>query len=245
MKHLLALIIIPISFNFVFAQNDTIALFHESANGRKSEFSGTYKSALSINLYQFVRGGLLFNYERMIASSGLAFSAGVGIGKFDPIGQFYVKEFIYYYRISDLFIEKTGSQMRPIYDFSIKYYFEKEMSGTYLCADFTSINNRINVDWYKSNNNVDYIYRKQSLNSLDYQSNEVKLLLGFVNNNRSKFYHDFNFGFGYRMIEYQKLTFRTTRASTNYENGLIEVDKVNKANQTPWFFIGWRIGKRF
>jgi hypothetical protein len=229
--------------NNLFAQNDSISLFREST-GKKNDFAGEYKNAMSINIYQFVRGGVLLNYERILGNSGFALTAGVGFCKFDALGQFRISKFAFYYDDDNYYLSRESGEIRPIFDVALKYYFAKEMSGAYMCTNFTNIRNTTNIE-FQENSNTQYNYLKKSPTALNYQSNELKLLLGFANDSRKQFYHDFNFGLGFRMIEYQQMSFRSIRSAIGSQQGLIEVDKVNKSNQTPWFFIGWRMGRRF
>ena len=213
----------------VSAQSDTVSLFHNSTSAASNKSTNLHKNAINWNLFQLTRGGILVNYERILGNSGFAITAGIGVSVFDPLGQFYVKKFAYYYKPDSYYSNERETTIRALYDIGAKYYFDKEMGGSYLGTGFTSIANTVGLSISKSK------YQ------LDYRSNEIKFLIGFENENDNQFYNDFNFGFGYRMINYENLVF------TNTTNPLqpIEVSKVNKTNQTPWLFMSWKVGLRF
>lgn len=222
------------------AQNDTLSVFRSPVKNNANSKAGTYKNALNFNLFQIIRGGALLSYERALASSGLAITAGVGINKFDAIGQVYFRELSYYYKL-DLDVEKEGTKIKPLIDVGLKYYTNQTMGGTYFEVAFTMIKNTVNLQAFNYN---EYYSIPAGINHLDYRSNELKLLVGFTNSNDKEFYHDFNFGIGYRFIQFEKFNVKQT-----YNNGnstfSYELTKEMATNQTPWFFFTWKMGRRF
>ncbi len=239
MKFLIPLFLSFFYYLQVSAQSDTVSLFHNSTSAASNKSTNLHKNAINWNLFQLTRGGILVNYERILGNSGFAITAGIGVSVFDPIGQFYVKKFAYYYKPDNYYSNERETTIRALYDIGAKYYFDKEMGGSYLGTGFTSIANTVGLSINNYDANSALI--NSSKYQLDYRSNEIKFLIGFENENDNQFYNDFNFGFGYRMINYENLVF------TNTTNPLqpIEVSKVNKTNQTPWLFMSWKVGLRF
>jgi hypothetical protein len=246
LKLLFSIAFIVLVGHFAHAQSDTVSIFHKSnspINGKSSGHFGTYKNVLSINFFQAVRGGLLVNYERMIGQSGLAFSLGTGICSFDPLGQFYVREFQYYYELNLRVINRESTELLPLFDFATKYYFEKEWGALHIDAGYTNIKNNVTLDFSYS---PDYYFNLNTkLKKLNYRNNEFKLLVGFTNDTKKKFYHDFSLGLGYRFIEYDYLEIEKLKISPNSSDYVNTLIKKTKTNQTPWLAMSWRMGIRF
>lgn len=226
MKFLIPLFLSFFYYLQVSAQSDTVSLFHNSTSAASNKSTNLHKNAINWNLFQLTRGGILVNYERILGNSGFAITAGIGVSVFDPLGQFYVKKFAYYYKPDNYYSNERETTIRALYDIGAKYYFDKEMGGSYLGTGFTSIANTVGLSISKSK------YQ------LDYRSNEIKFLIGFENENDNQFYNDFNFGFGYRMINYENLVFPDP-------NNPLQPIEVSKTNQTPWLFMSWKVGLRF
>jgi hypothetical protein len=226
----------------VFAQQDTMGVFHQAIASKSRNNGSFHKNALSTNLIQIVRGGALINYERIIGNSGLAINIGTGISKFDVLGQLYLRKIAHYYD-SGFHVEKKGSQIKPMFDAGLKYYLNDEMGGTYCMLSFASITNTVNIEPFYSYD-IDLVTQIKHNNSLNYRSNELKLLFGFTNDNSEVFYHDFCFGIGYRFIKYQSY-FETPLYSTSYSLTINQYSVEERKNQTFWFFMSWKFGSRF
>jgi hypothetical protein len=220
------------------AQNDSLTVFREPSKTNAKNNAIALKNAVNFNLMQLIRGGVLISYERALSSQGFAITAGAGINKFDAIGQVYWKEFSYYYKL-DTEVEREGTKIKPLLDFGLKFYTLKTLGGPYLQLSFTMIENSVKVQ--KNSDSQNYTLPENS-NFLDYRSNELKFLFGFTNSNDKVFYHDFNIGIGYRFIQYQKYKINETinQTGTSYQ-----LTKNSNSNQTPWFFITWKMGRRF
>ena len=223
------------------AQTDSLTMFHESMNLAGNARNDTYKNTLNFNLFQIVRGSALLSYERMVGKYGLALTAGIGICKFDALGQVYLRELTQYYMIG-ADVTKAGTKIKPLYELGLKYYTDQSMGGTYFMAAFTSINNTVNLQSFRGNVNT---YVPPNFNQLDYRSNEFKLLLGFSNKNDKKFYHDISAGLGYRFIAYQNFQLKDITAQNSNGQYLYELTKDSNTNQTIWIFVAWRMGIRF
>lgn len=246
MKALHLLILFFFICQLACAQSDTVSIFHQSPNPTNAQTSGhfgTFKNVLSLNLFQAVRGGLLVNYERLIGQKGLALVLGTGFCSFDPLGQFYVKEFQYYYERNLRVVHREKSELLPIFDFATKYYFTKSAGTVYLDAGFTRIKNSVTLDFQYSPEY--YANLDSKLKRLNYSSNELKFLFGFTNDNKKKFYHDFSLGFGYRFIEYDYLVPEKVKIYPNSSEFVYMLSKKTSTNQTPWLFMAWRMGVRF
>jgi hypothetical protein len=240
-KYFISLFCLVISISFVKAQSDTLSLFRTPSLNNKSIKTITYKNAINFNLMQIIRGGALLSYERSLANSGFALTAGVGINKFDAIGQVYFKELTYYYKL-DQDVTKVGTKIKPLLDFGLKYYTSQTIGGAYFEMAFTMIKNTVNIQEFDYNQ---FVTVTANQSKLDYQSNELKLLFGFTNSNDNKFYHDFNLGLGYRFIQYEKYVLNETHYQTGSGSYTYEFSKKKATNETPWFFLSWKMGRRF
>jgi hypothetical protein len=223
------------------AQTDSLTMFHEPMNLAGKARKDAYKNTVNFNLFQIVRGSALLSYERMVGNYGLSLTAGIGICKFDALGQVYLRELTQYY-MSGSDVTKVGTKIKPLYEVGVKYYTDQSMGGTYFMAAFTSINNTVNLKPFSGNTST---YVPPNFNQLDYRSNEFKLLLGFSNKNDKKFYHDINAGLGYRFIAYQNFQLKDITAQNSNGQYLYELFKYSNTNQTIWIFVAWRMGLRF
>ncbi len=242
MKFLLIIVLITtINLNSK-AQTDSLSMFHEpvSIGGKAGE--GSYKNTVNFNLLQIVRGSALLNYERLIGKYGLAITAGIGICKFDALGQVYLRELTQYYMIGSSNAIKVGTKIKPLYEIGVKYYTGELLGGSYFEAAFTSITNTVNLKSFNGNSTT---YVPPNFNQLDYRSNDFKLLFGFTNKNDKKFYHDINAGLGYRFITYQNYQLRDITSQNSNGKYLYELSKDQNTNQTIWIFLAWRMGLRF
>ena len=234
-------------FLFIFhtgamAQEDSLSVFRNSSSSAIKSKEGNYKNALSFNLLQILRGGALISYERSIGSSGFAITTGIGINKFDALGQLYLRELSYYYN-SGVEVVKQGTKIKPLFDFGFKYYTQQAMGGTYVQTAFTSISNTVNLEKFDNSN---YLNLPANSTQLDYRSNEFKFLFGATNKNDHKFYMDFNLGLGYRFIQYENYLAKEVINQTNYYyTAMYNLEKNKNTNQTLWFFMSWKFGKRF
>lgn len=240
MKFYITIVFILI-FNLVSqAQSDSLSIFHEQQNISSQAKIGTYKNALSYNLFQIFRGSGLISYERVLTKGGLSAIAGLGICTFDEFGQIYLKEFTDYYKSgagSDVI--KVGTKLRPLFEIGLKYYTSQFLGGGYVGADFISINNTVKIQ-------EGYGSYKLALNvrELDYRSNEFKIVVGIVNKNNKKFYFDYNIGFGYRFIQFENLALDDSYVTSG--NQLVYSYKiVERTNQTIWPFTALKMGIRF
>lgn len=223
-----------------FAQTDSLSIFHQSPNNASLSKDGVYKNAVNFNILQILRGSALISYERLLGTSGFALTAGAGICKFDALGQIYFRQLSYYYNL-DNYVTKSGTKIKPLYEIGLKYYYEQLMGGSYIAGAFTSIKNTVNLQPFGYQY---YVNTPSNINQLDYRSNELKLLIGFTNANNQRFYHDFSIGFGYRFIQYEYYYIKGTNNASGNSAYSYELDKGNKTNQTPWFFISWKMGLR-
>ncbi len=240
-KFLLSIILITtINLNLK-AQTDSLSMFHQPMSIAGNARTDTYKNSVHFNLFQIIRGSALLSYERLIGKYGLALTAGIGICKFDALGQVYLRELTQYYMIG-ADVTKVGTKIKPLYQIGMKYYIDQFMGGTYFEAAFTSINNTVNL---KSFNGANTTYVPPNFNQLDYRSNEFKLLVGYSNKNDKKFYHDISTGLGYRFIAYENYQLKSITAQNSNGQYLYELTKDSNTNQTIWIFVAWRMGLRF
>lgn len=223
------------------AQSDSLSLFHQSVKGKEQAKTGNYKNAISFNILQIIRGGALLSYERAIGNTGLAATAGIGICKFDALGQIYLRRLTQYYNSGEsVTVTKVGTKIKPLFDFGLKFYTDDIMGGSYFGLGFTSINNTVNLKYTYESYVLPVNFRQ-----LDYRSNDFKFMFGFSNRNDKKFYHDISIGAGYRFINYEYLTVKDTFYTSIYSTVSEDIIKEKNTNQTIWIFAAWKMGLRF
>lgn len=239
MKFLITIFFVFILKSNSLAQSDSLAMFHQPSLATEQSKVGIYKNAVNFNLLQIIRGSALLSYERLIGKSGFAATAGVGICKFDAIGQIYLRELTQYYNSGgSVEVTKLGTKIRPLFELGLKYYIDDINGGSYFGLDFTSINNTVNIRY-----NYQSYTLPVNLRQLDYRSNDFKCMFGFANSNDKKFYHDASIGVGYRFINYEHLAI--DNIVLNASNSSQALTKENSTNQTIWIFIAWKMGIRF
>jgi hypothetical protein len=234
-------IVFILIFNFAIkAQSDSLSVFHEQLNIEALSKIGTYKNALSYNLFQIVRGSALISYERVLTKGGLSVIAGLGICTYDALGQTYFKELPNYYSSgAGSNVLKLGTKLRPLFEIGLKYYTSQFLGGTYVGAELISINNTVKI---KEREGSDIIPLNLSL--LDYRSNEFKFVFGITNKNDKKFYFDYNIGIGYRFIQFESLALEYS-STINGNQRVYSYKIAERTNQTFWPFTALKMGVRF
>lgn len=234
-------LVLLLIFNLVSqAQSDSLSIFHEQQNISSQAKIGTYKNALSYNLFQIFRGSGLISYERVITNGGLSLIAGLGICTYDALGQIYLKELTEYYMSgagSDVI--KVGTKLRPLFEIGLKYYTSQFLGGGYVGAELISINNTVKI---KEGNESDII--PLNLKMLDYRSNEFKFVIGITNKNNKKFFFDYNIGLGYRFIQFENLALEYS-STINGNQKVYNYKIAERTNQTVWPFTALKMGVRF
>jgi hypothetical protein len=229
-----------LNFNVV-AQSDSLELFRQPVNGKEQGKLGSFKNALNFNLFQILRGSALLSYECLIGKTGLAATAGIGICKFDAIGQVYLRELSHYYNSgAGVSVTKAGTKIRPITELGLKFYTDDNLGRAYIGLAFTSINNTVNLKHTYGSTTL-----ASNLRQLDYRSNDFKIMFGVANRNDKKFYHDVSFGAGYRFIKYEYLAINDNFYTSQNSSGSEALIKKEGTNQTIWIFTAWRMGIRF
>jgi hypothetical protein len=239
---LLFSILLIFIFNFnSLAQSDSLAIFHQPIHGNAKDKTSHYNNALSFNLFQITRGSALLSYERLLGNTGFTASAGLGICKFDALGQIYLRELTQYYKSGEsVTITKIGTTIKPLFEIGLKYYTQDFLGGNYFGAAFTSINNQVNLkESYES------YTLPSNFHKLNYRSNDFKFMFGFSNRNDKKFYNDISIGVGYRFINYEYLTVKDTLFTSLYSTVSEDIIKEESTNQTIWIFTAWKMGIRF
>ncbi|HRG58840.1 MAG TPA: hypothetical protein PK323_07750 [Bacteroidia bacterium] len=244
MRYFVFCLISFFSTEFVNAQTDTISVFRKSNTlpKKKDEFR-KYTNSIHFNLLQLLRGGVLFDYEKVFENLNFAVGAGIGFSKYDALGQIYFRELAPYYKYNASNISKIDTKIRPIYDFNIKYYINEDDFQFYTGAGYARIANTVITDILKFGQN--YTSSNSKIDELIYISNEIKFVIGITNLSNRRFYHDFCLGPGYRMIKYESLKYVLITNSVNGSTYNYEIDKEFRNNQTIWFYFAWRMGIRF
>lgn len=244
MKFVIICFSILLNIGLAFGQDDSLSLFRKSNTlPTGKDAYKKYQNSIHINILQFVRGGVLFDYERVIANSNIAVGAGIGFNMYDALGQIYFRELEPYYKINSSNVSKIDAKIKPIFDFNVKYYLSDDDFQFYTGAGYTRISNTVITDVLKYAQN--FTYSSQNIKELDYLSNEFKFVIGITNVSDRRFYHDFCLGPGYRMIKYENLKYEDLINPSPNSSYSYKLVKETNTNQTIWFFFSWRMGIRF
>jgi hypothetical protein len=245
-KQLLLVLCFLGSFNLANAQEDSLDVFRNPSkvNSNNSNSTSTGKNALSISIAHLGRGGTMLTYERFINNTPLALYAGLGFMSIDVIGQWSFQDELYLFDNEDA--TRTSVDLGKTVDLGLKYLFNKELGGSYLGLGYSSYSNGVNLSV-----DDDYLLvaSDSKSNRLRYNSKEFKIVYGAINDAESTFYSDFNFGLGFRFLDYQTLEISEvdemfTSSFTSPQNK-ITAKKESESEIKLWLFIGWKIGVRF
>jgi len=222
------------------AQSDSISLFRAPGkSGVKNNINSGGNNLISFSLGHFVRGGTIISYERLLGKSGISVFAGAGFSLLDFWGQYSI------FDDNSLLINDAASissfEMGSIYDFGAKYNFDKYLGGLFIGAGFTSITNTV----FAGQNEI-FNFGSSSVSStnlrLNYTSNELRVMIGTVNDPESRFYNEFSIGPKIRFLYYDKINseFIVDNNGAYYNN-----TKKNREEVKFGVFVGWKMGVRF
>jgi hypothetical protein len=225
----------------VYAQDDSLSLFRDNKSDKKQAINN-YKNAVFINLSTLFRGGVSIGYEKYFTFSGVAVFGQAGYTARDFSGQY---EFL---NGNSIFYntQTFKGYLKPgyMYEFGLKYYFEKLNEGNFVsCSFFNVVNTRVRKL------SDDFIFANINGNNypVNYLSREVKVMFGRSNEATNRFYHDFSFGAGFRFLKYDKVEFNTINESDNEPNFkyIQWASKKVEKDVKPWLYFTYKIGLRF
>lgn len=236
-------------FNFCDAQEDSLEVFRtpSKVNANANSAAGnTGKNALSLSIAHLGRGGTMLTYERLINNTAFSVYAGIGLMSHDILGQWSWLDGEYIY--TNVEASRTSVDLGKSFDLGFKYLYDKELGGSYVGLAYSSYSNVINlsVDKYQL-----LVANESSAHKLNYNSREFKFVYGFINDAGSNFYNDFNFGLGFRMLNYQTLEITEVNgnsfSSNNsyYTQSTITAREKSQTEVKFKIFIGWKMGLRF
>jgi hypothetical protein len=234
--------------SFSYAQDDSLSVFRTNPNSSaKYGIRNTgFRNAIFIGLNHVGRGGISISYERFFNKPYISIYGGYGVSFIDYAGQYSFDADLFFYNPNDyssISIERPGK----IIDLGLKFLDVTVWDNVYLAFGYTFISNhlkrKINSE-YEVQNNGDRTYQ------LDKKSNEIKLVLGFLNDDTRRFYFDASVGPGFRLLSFEELDitddpfalYGLTQSNNPKEIG---VAKVNKLEAKIWLFLGLKVGLRF
>lgn len=227
-----------------YSQTDTLDVFRTPSKNNNGvvNASNAFNNSLSISIGHLGRGGSMLTYERFISNTSLSVFAGFGVTKIDYIGQYSFSTETFYY--ANTYTERSSVDLGKMIDVGAKYTLEGELGSGYWGMAYSFYSNSIKEqvrDFYNVSPGYSRAYK------LNYSSNEFKLIYGLMNDVGNRFYSDFYFGAGLRLVAYQELDIQENYVNYSLYSNSIEllIDKDSGSEIKPWLFFGWKIGTRF
>lgn len=247
MRHQLIFLICFYAVEISMAQDDSLSVFRINPNAQSNSnlLKTGYKNAITLSLGHVARGGSSIAYERTFNNPFISVYGGLGISFVDFAEQFSYHDNLSFYDAegySTMTMEKPGK----IVDLGVKFLNATAWDNSYIGLGYTFISNhlkrKIDLEYQVINNGA------RSYN-IDYLNNEIKLVLGFHNDNTKRLYLDASLGPGFRLRSFNYITINDDplllyglTSQTGQE--LIQVENVDVLDVKIWLFAGLKVGLR-
>jgi hypothetical protein len=227
------------------AQDDSLSVFRINPNALSNSnlLKTGYKNAITLSFSHIARGGTSIAYERTFNNPFISVYGGFGISFIDFAEQFSYHDNLNYYD-ADSYANMTMEKPGKIVDLGVKFLNATVWDNSYIGLGYTFITNQFNrkIDLeYEVINNGARSY------NIDYLNNEIKLVLGFHNDNAKRLYLDASLGPGFRLRSFNYITitddplllYGTTTHTGPQE---ILVENVEVLDVKIWLFASLKVG---
>jgi hypothetical protein len=247
MRYQLVFLICFYAVEISLAQDDSLSVFRVNPNAQSNSnlLKTGYKNAITLSLSHIARGGPSIAYERTFNNPFIAVYGGYGISFIDFAEQFSYHDNLNYYD-ADGYSKMTMEKPGKIIEVGVKFLNATVWDNSYIGLGYTFITNQFNrkIDFeYEVINNGARSY------NIDYLNNEIKLVLGFHNDNAKRFYLDASLGPGFRLRSFNYLSINEDAillygltSQTGQE--LIQVENVEVLDVKVWLFASLKVGLR-